>query len=284
MEASTLLVVPKTEICNARCKFCVTKNMYEVDGFEKVKECKIDIKRLEKAIKFSKQLGIRDCNITGGTEPTLENPEILGGITLLLSENFGRVNMYTNGSNLLRKRYKYVDLIGFMAYRGLTNTCISRAHYDDLKNSDAMGMPAYDFEKTVSRLCDENIDSKLSCLLMKEYVGNEKEIKAYIERSKEIGVGKVIFREMLSLKGNEKYETWMKNNYVSVKKVSELMEREEIESFHGLWNQMIWDYDGISVTIWPDGSRKDTINNGDLIYMPDNRLYSSWYTKASRIM
>jgi molybdenum cofactor biosynthesis enzyme MoaA len=284
-EVSTLLVVPKTEKCNAGCKFCVTKAINELENHEKMEEKGIYLPKLHAVAKFSKQIGVVDTNITGGTEPTLEEPRKLNDIVATLASYFGRVNMYTNGAKILDDvdygNFATTNLLSMLSTNGLTNLTISRAHYDDARNSEAMGLKSYDLEK-IAEKCDQlGVDLKLSCLLLKDYVGNEGQILKYIGKAKELGIGKVIFRELLDLSGAD---GWIRRNYVSVKKAENLMEKLGAKESRGLWDQKIWDYKGIAVTAWPDGSRKDTVNNGDLIYMPDNHLYSSWITKASRIM
>lgn len=283
MEVSTLLVIPKTEQCNAKCKFCVTRAINELENYEKIEEKEINLKKLDAVAKFSKQIGVADANITGGTEPTLYYPEKLKDITHLLSSYFGRVNMYTNEAKLLGLTDFGCGrgLLNILSDNGLTNLTISRAHHDDGKNSEVMGLKEYRLKKIAEECNYFGVDLKLSCLLLKDYVGSEKQIAEYVENAKELGIGKVIFRELLDI---SQTNDWLKKNYVSVKKVENLMKKLEIKEFKGLWNQRIWDYKGLAVTIWPDGSRKDTVNNGDLIYMPDNHLYSSWITKASRIM
>lgn len=283
MEPKTLLVVPKTKYCNANCKFCITKDTQSSDGFEPIQEKKLDIKKLESVVKFARQIGVVDANITGGTEPTLAKTDALESITSLLSEYFGRVTMYTNGERLL---YSNINgtIIGLLAKAGLTNIVISRAHYDSNKNKEAMRLPKYNLEAVVEDLVKNNIDIKLSCLLSKEYISTEEDIINYISKANSIGIKKIIFRELLHADENNKYGKWARDNYVPVKKVAELMQEKGVPSFAGVWGQKIWDYNGVAVTIWPDGTRKDTVNNGDLIFMPDNNLYSNWVSLASKIM
>jgi len=283
VEVSTLLVVPKTKKCNAHCKFCITDQLSNLDSFEGIEEQEINLNKLEAVIKFSKSIGVIDANITGGTEPTLTNSKNLYDITSILSKYFGRVNMYTNGASLLNKTGNKT-LTDMLSDGGLTNLVISRAHYDDEKNSEVMRLRKYDLRQTVQNLTENGIDTKLSCLVAKDYIGNEGEVINYITRAKSLGIRKIIFRELLYLKNDEDCNEWVKNNAIPVSFVSNLMKVIKINEFKGLWNQTIWNYNGVAVTIWPDNSRKDTINNGDLIYMPDNHLYSSWLTKTSRIM
>ena len=283
-DISTLLVVPKVEYCNANCKFCITHNIYDIEGFESIEEQPINLKKLEAVVKFAMRIGIIDANLTGGTEPTLADPEMVGNVTQLLSEYFGRVNMYTNGARLLNEVDGSKTLVKHLADSGLTNVTISRAHNDDIKNSSLMRLPQYDLEGTMEAILRNELDPKLSCLLSKEGVSSDEDIINYIEAVKALGGRKVIFRELLSVNDDSEYGKWANTNYTSVTNVSKLMERLGVPQFRGLWQQIIWDYKGTAVTIWPDGSRKDTINKGDLIYMPDNHLYSSWIHRSSRIM
>lgn len=283
-EPKTFLVVPKANKCNARCRFCVTSGIQGLPGYEERREEKIDPKRLKKAIIFSKGIGAADSNITGGTEPTLYDPSGLGKITSFLSDNFGRVNMYTNGSKLLEVMENSKTLFSYLSDLGLTNTVISRAHYDDEKNSEVMGLPRYNLKKIADEAGRHNVSLKLSCLLTKSYVGSPQEVLNYIDAAGSCGIDKIIFRELLSVNDNSPHGRWVRDNYVPVSVVSGKLEECGFKSYEGLWGQIIWDCDGVGVTIWPDGTRKDTVNKGDLIYMPDNKLYSHWVHKHSRIM
>ncbi len=284
VEPQTLLIVPKTSKCNANCKFCITYNLQGLEGFETIREESLVYAKLEAVAKFSKSIGVVDANITGGSEPLTAEPNDLIRITRTMSDCFGRVNLYTNGIELLKK-VNAKELVTLLADAGLTNVTISRAHYTDKTNKEIMRLSKdYDFKKVV-RTCDEsNLDLKLSCLLTREGIGTKEDVKDYINVAKENGVKKIIFRELLKVNENNTQGTWIKENITPISLVKELMEEARAHQFRGIWNQLIWVYDGIGITMWPDGSRKDTINKGDLIYMPDNHLYASWITKASRIM
>jgi molybdenum cofactor biosynthesis enzyme MoaA len=281
-DIKTLFVIPKDDKCNASCGFCITEYCRGTGNFKNGGQGTIDIKRLEKAVIFAKSIRVADSSINGGVDPTMEKPERLELIAGLLSDNFGRVNMLTNGQRLLNS-YRSGDMISYLG-GNLTNLTISRAHYDDKKNSKIMGLAKYDLEKTITRLDAENINTKFSCLLLKKYIHNNDGIMGYIDMSRELGVAKVMFRELTPIKGNSAYEKYWNENYVPVKTVSDLMEKMDAPSYSGFWKQKIWEVDGVGVTLLPDGYRNDTRDNGDLIYRPNNCLYSSWDSETSRVM
>jgi hypothetical protein len=97
-------------------------------------------------------------------------------------------------------------------------------------------------------------------------------------------VKKVIFREMFKVKDDSPVGDWINGNFISIDLAKIAVKKLGLPSYQGLWNQTIYDFNGLAITFWPDGSRKDTINHGDLIYMPNNQLYSSWNYSSSRIM
>lgn len=268
MEPKTLLIVPVRDECNARCKFCVTKDL--VKGcFGSIIQGHLNIAKLEKVIEFCKRIGVVDVNITGGGEPLLCDDECLEIAIRKASFAFGRVSMYTNAGLI-----KNSQDIARLKFNGITNMTISRFHHDDAANFEMMGMDYnFDsFEDLVKSVQQHGIDLKLSCLLHSQGVSTKKDIVEYIEWARKMGVKKVIFRELLD-----------KESPFHVP-VIESLKGFPGKVFHGIWGQQITDFDGIAISTYPDGSRKDTVNDGDLIFAPDSNLYSSWNTIASRIM
>jgi len=280
-KARTLFVVPRNSGCNADCSFCITKNNYENKNW-RIEEGEIDLNRLERAIKFAQSFGVIDSKIIGGTEPTLIKPEKLSKIIETVSNYFGQVTMYSNGKNIFSS--KNIQSLDKFAKAGLTNLIISRAHYDSRINSELMGMKEYDFEKTISKIIEKDIDIQLSCVLSKEGIGEKMGLMKYLDHAKKLNIEKVIFRELFYTDGETTSGKWINENYVSAGIIEEFMKARKIPHSCGIWDQKIWNYNGIAVTIRPDPSRSDKKYDIDLIYMPDNHLYSSWTTKTSRIM
>jgi molybdenum cofactor biosynthesis enzyme MoaA len=267
VKPQTLLLVPNKDKCNAGCKFCVTKILGE-GSIETIVPRKFDRVKLERVMTFAKNIGVKDVNITGGGEPLLSNRKTLKTMMNLASNNFGRVMLYTNAGVM-----SVMDIEDYVK-NGLTNVTISRAHNDNAINRDLMNIDYrwYDFYEIVDTLIDKGVDVKLSCLLYKKGVDIPGKVWNYIEWAKSIGVTKVIFRELL-----DKSDP----NYVPSSMLKELMGDQVIS---GIWDQRIVVWKGMAITAYDDGSRFNTVNHGDLVFMPDNNLYTSWNYKASRIM
>lgn len=171
-----LYVMPTKTKCNGSCDFCIT-DFRDLKGKQF-----LSIGNLEKGLEG---LDLDKIEITGGGEPLL-NPNITGIINKCAEKAF--TQLYTNGG-LAEK----TDL------GNLNVLCLSRAHYDNKRNQEIMGVE-YDLESIQRR----NLPIKFSLLLHRSGIDSVRGIKKYLDWAKEQDACKVVVRQMMPHNYSEK--------------------------------------------------------------------------------
>jgi len=164
-----LYVIPVATMCNASCRYCITKSRKHcAREFLEISDLKDELERIKP----------KEIEITGGGEPFL-HPKI--NEIIAECSKIAKTQIYTNGSrlNLLRP-----DL-------NLNYLCISRAHHLDNLNEKIMGIksPSKDFEKV-------SYPIKFSLLLHKSGISTTKDLEGYLNWARNIGAKKVVVRQL----------------------------------------------------------------------------------------
>ncbi len=174
-----LYVIPVEKACNAHCRFCITPLRNNNHGEF------LSVENLEKTL--DKHYFDR-IEITGGGEPLL-HPDISRIISSCHGSRF--TQLYTNGILAAHRDLSGLDLL-----------CISRAHYDDKKNKEIMGV-----EYDLDAIRKKGIPIKFSLLLHKSGISSYEEVKRYLEWAKSNWARSVVIRQLFeydypeSLKG-----------------------------------------------------------------------------------
>lgn len=192
------------DYCNADCKFCVAQLRYEHKNkmYQKkhIEDRDQYLARLEQVLKIVRPLN-PSVSITGG-EPSV-SPVIVDILKLVDQYQFRKRTITTNGSGLL----KTVDgdaLINHLVKYGWNHLNISRAHFDDAINKEIMRYKCEEeycgvreLEDIIRTLGSTNLQHRLSCLLLKDGIGNLDLVKRYVDELRHIGVNNFIFRELM---------------------------------------------------------------------------------------
>lgn len=183
IEPTANLYIRLTNQCNANCKFCA----YHGDKTD------LHLDKLESALKELRDRKIiYKIQITGG-EPTLE-PELLYEVCKLVRAHFpdAFIGINSNGSNLdvLKQVEKLVD-----------NFAISRHHYDDNINREIFGTSMVADSSQLKQFIRSVGSYKvhLSCTLIKDYIGEDIEMKKYLEFCSSIGCEDVGFVSLMAV-------------------------------------------------------------------------------------
>ena len=163
-ENSISLYLVITRRCNTNCRFCTFRS----------KDCELDVEVFKERFKeLTKVASVPTIHFTGG-EPTLELEKIKEVCKFVKEETNGlaTTSINTNGTNLQ----------SLARINELDNIALSRHHYDDAKNQSIFGSALV---PTVKDLLQFEDISKvhLSCNLIKGFVDNEKELRAFLEFS-----------------------------------------------------------------------------------------------------
>lgn len=176
------LYVQLTDICNARCGFCVAKNNphndFSIDRFAAL---------IDEILRSS---NLRKVSFTGG-EPTVE-ADILNWCANYIkkvSPNTKTV-VNTNGSRIDKINAELFDSIA-----------LSRHHYDDDFNKSVFKTVIPTASKIRGLLESTKSRLHLSCNLIRGGVDNADEVAAYLNHASELGVTDVGFVSLMDIGG-----------------------------------------------------------------------------------
>lgn len=178
-----LYIIPVGKSCNAKCSFCIT-------NYRKIEN---------KFLKLEALKGILNKNhyekieITGGGEPGL-HPQ-LDKIVEICSTS-APTQLYTNGTYLPTKD------------SSLNLLCISRAHYDNKKNKDIMGL--FNTDGEISKI---KKPIKFSLTIHKSGISSEKEVLNYLRWANQFSKY-VVVRQLFEYE-NENYMSIYKKEFIN---------------------------------------------------------------------
>lgn len=176
------LSICPTSFCAAACPFCIatnTKQKQMVD-LDQLRDC---LQRLRE------ENLVRGISFTGG-EPFTDVP-LLNEILNMVYDVFGKsveVSITTNGANLHR-----IHEIEMLSY--LDALHISRHHYDDAINAALFGVQVPTAEELSNILHSVSYKDLfvLNCMLLKDYIGTQEQVHAFLDFAISVGAGKVAF-------------------------------------------------------------------------------------------
>ncbi len=176
------LSICPTSFCSASCPFCIATNT-EQKKF-------VDLAKLEKCLKLlHDEKIVRGISFTGG-EP-FTDVGLLNEIINMVFDIFGKsfeVSVTTNGANL--HRMHEIEMLSY-----LDALHISRHHDNDEINARLFGIPV----PTKAELSEilHSVSYKdlfvLNCMLLKDYIGTQKDVHRFLDFAIEVGAGKVAF-------------------------------------------------------------------------------------------
>lgn len=176
------LSICPTAFCSAACPFCIAKNTRQRQF--------LDINKLEACLRQLKEQNlVRGISFTGG-EPFTDVQQ-LNEIINLVYEIFGKsieISVTTNGTNL--HRLHEIEMLSY-----LDALHISRHHYDDRINAQLFGVPVPTKEELSEILHSVHYKDLfvLNCMLLKDYIGTQEDVHAFLDFAIEVGAGKVAF-------------------------------------------------------------------------------------------
>lgn len=255
------LYINITDICNAKCPFCV--NPSRTSGSNPF-SMEILKQTLEKISPF-----VYGVSITGG-EPMLY-PDLVDEVAIAVTETLGpevELDLVTNGTAINRiATLKMLDRF--------ESVHISRHKIDDKENAILFGTKVPDIseiKELVSRL-DDPAKIVLNCVMQKNGVSNIRQMSEYLEMAAWAGVKNTSFVGLFMV--NE----FCEKNYVSLASINFNHDKR-----FRLWNKFS-DYDFCSCSSGDYNAKNGTVrfyyrcpgkSKADycrqLVYVADNRL------------
>ncbi|MBT3219870.1 MAG: radical SAM protein, partial [Proteobacteria bacterium] len=132
MKIQTFSIIAGSDICNARCPFCVSK-MTPTQGVSH-SEPEVNWRNFHIAAKLAQQCGVTTAMITGKGEPTLFPEQLTKYLEALAALEFPFVELQTNGIRLIERRDEYSRHLRAWYELGLTTIALSVVHFKAEKN------------------------------------------------------------------------------------------------------------------------------------------------------
>lgn len=202
-----------THDCINDCSFCMTDLRWKNSeaGTEEY------LNNFERAFKAYHEAGGRKVLFTGG-EPTTKPKKLIGMLKIIKDFPLELVTLYTNGLYLLKKHdgntflpdFGYgKPLIESLNSEGLEKINLTVNHYDygeiDCERRHEFGLytKCLNMEGILQKTKELEMEIRLNCVLLKDYIGNPEEIENYLECAKNAGITDVYFRDLFHLENRD---------------------------------------------------------------------------------
>ena len=283
MKINSISIVPQEIGCNYKCKYCIAHMTQSVRST--VRKPGISLPKLERCLKYAKDLGAGTAIVTSSGEPLLGSWTNIENILWLTKKYFGQIDFHTNASLILEEP-EFGRNFSQMIAPYITNITITVASYEPLANKYIMGADI-DYYKLFELLNNLGIIIRLSCVVCKDGINSYESIKNYIERFSQIGVSQIVFRELwIPNNCDPKISDWCKFNYIPQKEINSWLKRLNKENnckSLAFWGDQPYDYNGVGVATSTCTKNNTTESIKSVVYRPDNNLYPDWDSKVKII-
>lgn len=181
MKIQTFSILAGSEVCNARCPFCVSK-MTPPFGVTP-KKPKINWRNFEISCRFAKQNGATTAMLTGKGEPTIFPDQITEYLAALAKFDFPFIELQTNG--ILINTYE--PYLATWYKLGMTTIAISIVHYKPEKNREIY-LPHkknyIDLSELTTLLRASGFSLRFTCILANDFIDSAQKMRKLIAFTK----------------------------------------------------------------------------------------------------
>lgn len=227
MKYNLLSLIAGTEICNARCPFCISRMTPKRSIEKRVSE--VDWRNFHRAAKLAREGGAQTVMITGKGEPTLYPEQISSYLEALPEHGFTFVELQTNGTLFDLKRAEYEAPLRRWVEQGLTTVIISVVHSEPEANR-AVYLPhrsSYiDLPRTISLLHSLGLTVRINLTMLKGYVDSAEKLARFIAWATAHGVDQVSCRPVVTPDASEDLEAfrWTQGHLLSKEALAQIRE------------------------------------------------------------
>lgn len=296
MKYQTLSLVAGTQICNAKCPFCVSR-MTDAGSLD-VKLEPINNRNLKKALCLAKIGNTSTVIITSKGEPTLYPEHITHYLEQLQEQAcFPLIELQTNGSILEMDTYKgqnVEELLKKWYDLGLTTVLISNVGYDPELNHQIYfphKSAWINIQKVVDKIQKVGLNVRLTTVGIDGGVDDPEKLIKLIQWAQFLGVKQLTWRPVNKPKNDNKDGDvfgWVKDRGLSqdqVNGIHEFVKRNGTLLYKLVHGAAVYDVDGMNLCLsncLTQNPDEETIRQ--LIFFPNGDLYSDWEFKGSVIL
>jgi wyosine [tRNA(Phe)-imidazoG37] synthetase (radical SAM superfamily) len=294
MKFQTLSLVAGTQICNAKCPFCVSK-LTSLEYVDKKPE-EINHRNLNKAFRLAEIGNVTTVIITGKGEPTLYPEHIDTYLSMIGDYNFPFIELQTNGLILELDTYKDRDIDEMLeswACWGLTTILISNVGYDyELNRSIYFPHKKQwiNIQKVVDKIHKHGINVRLTTVGIDKGIDSPEKIKKLVEWADFLNVKQLTWRPVNKPQehSDDEVANWVEEGGLSVEQVKNIRNYVEQNGkllYNLVHGAAVYDLHGknfcLSNCLTHD-PMEETVRQ--LIFYPDGSLYTDWVHKGSVLL
>jgi molybdenum cofactor biosynthesis enzyme MoaA len=194
MYSTTYTIIAGNKACPNDCPICISKMTPDYGiGMEPVD---VNWARFEDATRIAISYGVKNVLITGKGEPALFPGQISQYLVRLYDKPIAVRELQTSGIPLNRGGL-YDQFLDVWRDLGLDTIALSMYHYDMEKNREPFrtrGGEQVDIARLVDRLHGKGFNTRLSCVMLKDYIDSPEEVIKLIDFSKQNGVFQLTLR------------------------------------------------------------------------------------------
>jgi len=282
MRIQTYTIVAGSEVCNARCPFCVARMTPTFDVGTKLPP--VNWRNFKLGCRFAKDNGVSTVLITGKGEPTLYPDQISTFLRELQPFGFPFIELQSNGIMIAKQRVTAAQLREWYDL-GLSVVALSVVHWQSERNREIYQPDAaayYDLAELIRQLHGIGFSVRLSCTMLKGYVDSPAQLQELIDFARTHKVEQLTVRSVDKPReaADPGVAEYVERHAVPVQTIQAMREWLDargtrlMELVHGA---IVYDQRGQNVCL----ANCLTIDPGDerirqLIFFPDGHLRYDW--------
>lgn len=192
-KAVTYTLIVGSDICPYNCSICISE-MTPTHGLRD-KLVPVNWRNFDLAKDIALNYKAENILITDKREPTVYPERITEYLEKLRNDKFNKRELQTNGSIIATG--KLDDYLKKWYDSKLTTIAVSIYHYDKEKNQEIFRPRNGEYlilEKLIDEIHNNELEVRLSCVVLKDYIDTPKEAEKLLEFVRRNGVEQVTFR------------------------------------------------------------------------------------------
>lgn len=292
MKFTTLSLIAGTEVCNARCPFCISR-MTPLLGVSKRKQ-EVDWRNFHKAARLAQKGGADTVLITGKGEPTLFPEQISEYLEQLKEYEFPFIEIQSNGLLFVEREEAYRSYLSQWYELGLTTIAVSMVHYDSARNREIYTphRPSYpELSEIIGRIHAQHIGVRLACVLVHGYIDSGERMAELVKFARAQGVEQLSGRPV-NMPGDSRDQEaaeWVRGHRLTEEDVKSIRAFVDEEGTllqrlpHGgevydVWGQNLCVTNSLTHGMSSDGEIRQ------LIFFPNGNVTYDWQFEGARLL
>jgi molybdenum cofactor biosynthesis enzyme MoaA len=283
MRIQTFSILAGSEVCNARCPFCISK-MTPPLGVE-LKEPEVNWRNFRIACRLAERCGVTTAMFTGKGEPTIFPAQITKFLRILAEFHFPIIELQSNGILLIDRAETYAGHLRDWYDLGMTTIAVSIVHHEGEKNR-----PIYlpykksyiDLPALIHLLHEHHFSVRLACIMAHGFIDSAQSLQELIAFAREHHVEQLTIRPVNKPSTSRELEAfnWTEEHHL---KSEELADIREYLARHGsllmtlIHGAQVYDVAGQNVCLTDSltiAAQSDDLRQ--LIFFPDGHLRYDW--------